>query len=204
MAGFGPQVFEWFAGLERDNSKAYFTATRDFYEDHVRGELEALLHELGGEVKVFRQQRDIRFSRDKSPYKTNTYGVAGRLYVSISAERMYAGTGYYRMARDQLDRYRDAVDSALAEAVARAEAAGLEVVGETLTTAPRGYPREHPQLDLLRRKQIIAGASLSPDDDGIARERALAHARHVWAAAEPMVRWLDAHVGPSTLPPERR
>jgi uncharacterized protein (DUF2461 family) len=72
--GFSPEVFEWFAGLERDNSKAYFTATRDCYESEVRGGLEAMLDELsesfGGEVKLFRQQRDLRFAPDKSaPYE---------------------------------------------------------------------------------------------------------------------------------------
>jgi uncharacterized protein (TIGR02453 family) len=206
MSGFSPQVFEWFAGLERDNSKEYFTATRDFYEDSVRGEMEALLHELGGDVKVFRQQRDIRFSADKSPYKTRTYGVAGPLYVAISAQGLYAGTGYYMLARDQLDRYREAVvadGSGLATAVKRAEDAGLEVVGEALKTAPRGYPKDHPLIELLRRKQLIAGAAL-PGKGGISRERALEHARGVWEAAEPMVAWLNAHVGPSTLPPENR
>ena len=77
--GFGPKVHAWFRGLEADNSKDYFTAHRDFYDESVRGQMEALLTELsetfGGEVKMFRQNRDVRFSPDKSPYKTNTYGV---------------------------------------------------------------------------------------------------------------------------------
>ena len=78
--GFSAEVFEWFTGLERDNSKAYFTATRDRYETDVRGGLHAMLDELsatfGGEVKLFRQQRDLRFAPDRSaPYKTRTYGL---------------------------------------------------------------------------------------------------------------------------------
>jgi uncharacterized protein (DUF2461 family) len=94
--GFGPNVFEWFEGLERDNSKAYFTATRDVYEQDVRGGLEAMLEELGetfgGEVRVFRQQRDLRFSPDKRPYKDRTYGVVGRYYAQLSSRGLYAGT----------------------------------------------------------------------------------------------------------------
>lgn len=66
FSGFALEVFEWFAGLERDNSKAYFTATRDRYETEVRGGLQGMLDELsatfGGEVKLFRQQRDLRFA----------------------------------------------------------------------------------------------------------------------------------------------
>ena len=89
---------------------------------------------------------------------------------------MYAGTGYYRLEREQLERYREAVDEELAEAVAGAERAGLEIRGEQLKTAPRGYPRDHPQIDLLRRKQLIIGAAL-PAGRGISGERALAHAR---------------------------
>ena len=117
--GFGLEVLAWFEGLEADNSKEYFAASRDFFEESIRDQMAALLGELsekfGGEVKMFRQNRDIRFSPDKSPYKTNTYGVlygsdiaAQGLYASISARGLVAGSGYHVMARDQLDRYREA------------------------------------------------------------------------------------------------
>src|ERR1700746_1716604 len=120
--GFGPGVRKWFEGLEADNSREYFAARRAFFEEFVRGQMEALLTELSikfeGEVKMFRQNRDIRFSPDKSPYKTNTYGVlhgsgiaaTQGLYASISARGLFAGSGYYVMARDQLERYREGVD----------------------------------------------------------------------------------------------
>ena len=117
FSGFSPDAFAWFAGLERDNTKAYFTATREVYETQVREPLEEMLEELavdfGGHVKMFRQNRDVRFSPDKSPYKTTTYGIlyevavpGDGLYAQLSARGLYAGTGYYRMARDQLERYR--------------------------------------------------------------------------------------------------
>lgn len=160
--GFGLDVRKWFEGLEADNSKEYFAARRDFFEGSVRGQMEALLTELGeklgGEVKMFRQNRDIRFSRDKSPYKTNTYGVIygtdiapHGLYASISSRGLVAGCGYHMMARDQLDRYRDAVADtssgpALERAVQTVEKAPLELWGETLATAPRGYPRDHERI----------------------------------------------------------
>src|SRR5947207_9565117 len=116
--GFGPEVGKWFTGLEADNSREYFTRSRQFFDESIRGQMEALLVELsekfGGQVKMFRQNRDIRFSRDKSPYKTNTYGIlhgsdipAQGLYASISAHGLVAGSGYHTMARDQLDRFRD-------------------------------------------------------------------------------------------------
>jgi uncharacterized protein (TIGR02453 family) len=211
--GFAPDVFEWFRGLERDNSRAYFTATRDFYEREVRGGLEAmfdaLAEEFGGEVKLFRQHRDVRFSRDKSPYKTNTYGVlGGRLYASISATGLYAGTGYYQLAPDQLERFRAAVADdrrgpELEAAVAAARAAGLEVWGRALKSAPRGYERDHPRLELLQHKSLVAGRALPPGD-GIAAQAALEHAASAWRAGRPLNAWLDAHVGPTDQAVRRR
>ncbi len=146
FSGFSADAFAWFADLERDNSKAYFTASRDVYETQVREPLEELLEELtaefGGVVKMFRQNRDVRFSPDKSPYKTTTYGILYEvtvpghgLYAQLSARGLYAGTGYYRMARDQLERYREAVagdaGGVLEQATAAAEAAGLELAGDS-------------------------------------------------------------------------
>jgi len=213
--GFGPEVFAWFAGLERDNSKAYFAASRERYETEVRGGLQAMLEELsrsfGGEVKVFRQQRNLRFAPAGSPpYKTRTYGLlhgvrgpASGLYAELSAQGLYAGTGYHQLARDQLERYRAAVvddrtGPQLADLVAAARAGGLEVVGESLRTAPRGYPRDHPRGDLLRHKALVAGRSL-PGTAGIGRNEALDHVASAWRAAEPLNAWLDEHVGASTM-----
>ena len=216
--GFGPEVFAWFAGLERDNSKAYFTANRERYETDVRGGLQTMLEELsqafGGEVKVFRQQRNLRFAPAGSPpYKTRTYGLlhgvpgpAAALYAELSARGLYAGTGYHQLARDQLERFRTAVADdrtgpQLADLVAAARAGGLDVVGESLRTAPRGYPREHPRGELLRHKALVAGRSL-PGTSGVGRDEALQHVAATWRAAEPLNAWLDEHVGASTM--ERR
>ena len=152
----------WFAGLEADNSRAWFAAHRATYDDDVRGALEAMLEELadelGGRVHLFRQHRDVRFSADKSPYKTTTYGLVvdrpaslAALYAQLSAAGLFAGTGYHVLAADQLARFRDAVADdasgpALERAVAAARAAGLETFGAALKTAPRGYPRDHPRV----------------------------------------------------------
>ena len=216
--GFGTQVRPWFEGLEANNSREYFSARRAFFEESIRGQMEALLTELsgkfGGEVKMFRQNRDIRFSADKSPYKTNTYGVvygsdiaAQGLYASISARGLVAGSGYHVMARDQLERYREQVDDdkhgpQLMKLVAKARRAGLELWGESLATAPRGYPQEHERIELLRRKSLSLGATLKLAR-GISRPDALAFVTKTWRAAAPVTGWLDEHVGASTLPSER-
>ncbi len=215
FAGFGPEVHAFFTGLEADNRRAYFSVHRDVFEASVRGQLQAMLSELagalGGDTKLFRPNRDVRFSRDKSPYKTNTYGlVLGAplgphgLYVSISADGLVAGSGYHVMARDQLERYRAGVDdegrgSELARRADGAQRAGLELWGESLATAPRGYPRDHARIELLRRRSLAVGAR-HPCPDGIGRDAALRFVTDTWRAAAPVTGWLDAHVGPSTLP----
>jgi uncharacterized protein (TIGR02453 family) len=218
FGGFGPEVHSWFRGLEADNSKEYFAASRDFYEESVREQMEALLTELsasfGGEVKMFRQNRDIRFSPDKSPYKTNTYGIlygsemaSEGLYASISAHGLVAGSGYHMMARDQLDRYRagvadDKTGPALVQVVANAEQSGLELWGETLATAPRGYPKDHERIALLRHKSLTVG-SILPCDRGISGPAGRDFVSETWRGASPVTRWLDEHVGPSSLPSDR-
>jgi uncharacterized protein (TIGR02453 family) len=217
--GFPAETFAWFDGLERDNSRTYFAATRERYEHDVRGALEALLDELaaelGGSARIFRQQRDLRFTTDKTPYKSRTYGVltgaegsSAPLYAELSSHGLYAGSGAWRMARDQLARYRAAVaddetGGALATAVAEARAAGLDVVGAGLTGAPRGYSREHPRIELLRHTALIAGRRMA-GGRGITRADALAHVSGTWRAVQPLTAWLAAHVGPTSEPDARR
>jgi uncharacterized protein (TIGR02453 family) len=212
--GFGAKVRAWFEGLEENNDKAYFAANRDFYEEAIRGQMEALLtelsHDFGGEVKMFRQNRDIRFTRDKSPYKTNTYGVLlgsdaalHGLYASISGDGLVAGSGYHVMARDQLERYRervadDRLGRELDRLVAQAEKKGLEIWGERLATAPRGYAADHPRIALLRRKSLALGARLDFGGDGIGRADSLRFVTMTWRAAAPVTGWLDEHVGASS------
>jgi uncharacterized protein (DUF2461 family) len=130
------------------------------------------------------------------------------LYASISANGLFAGSGYYRMARDQLERYREGVadDKAgpeLVKLVGNAEKAGLEVWGESLATAPRGYPKDHPRIELLRRKSLTLGAGLK-SGRGISRADGLQFVTKTWRATAPVTGWLDRHVGASTLPPDTR
>jgi uncharacterized protein (TIGR02453 family) len=215
--GFGPKALDWFRGLEADNSKAYFEGSRAVWEADVRGPLERLLEELGeelgGVVKLFRPHRDVRFSKNKAPYKTNTYGVVSvpgsqsGLYVSIGSKGVGAGSGYWQMAPDQLARYREAAagpdGEALDAAVARMQAAGMKLWGEALKTAPRGVAKDHPRVHLLRMKDVLAGDELEPDAtlDG---RRPRDFARSVWDRSREVMGWMDAHVGASTAPPEGR
>ena len=174
----------------------------------MREPLEALLDDLaaglGGEVKVFRQHRDVRFSPDKSPYKTRTYGVVyaepAPLFAQVDRRGFFAGTGYHQLDAEQLTRFRAAVADdgagpALEQAIEAAHAAGVETFGEVLKTAPRGYPRDHPRVALLRHKALFGGRRLDAGPDGIPAATALSHARATWEACAPMNAWLAEHVG---------
>jgi uncharacterized protein (TIGR02453 family) len=213
FGGFGPAAFAWFAGLEADNSRDWFHAHKPRYEAEVRDPLTALLEELAGDapVSLARQHRDTRFSKDKSPYKTRTYGtIDGRLYAELAGSGLFAGTGYYGLARDQLERFRAAVDDdgpggALTDIVGALTTDGVQTFGVALKTAPRGYDRDHPRAELLRHKMLIAGARIVPEPrTGIGRDAALDHLRDTWTACAPLLAWLDEHVGPSTEPPRPR
>jgi uncharacterized protein (TIGR02453 family) len=165
---------------------------------------------------MFRPNRDVRFSADKSPYKTATYGLIAErqdslaaLYAQLSVTGLFAGTGYHVLAADQLTRFRDAIADraagpALEKAIAGAEAAGLDTFGEALKTAPRGYPRDHPRVHLLRHKSLVAGRRFEPGAKGITRDAAVGHTRATWAACAPLNAWLDHHVGASQIPSEPR
>jgi len=206
FGGWPEQAQRFFIGLGLDNSKAYFEANRTVYMTHVRAPMEALLSELEEEFgpgKIFRINRDIRFSADKSPYKTNIAAVAGRPgrggYLSLSAKGLYVATGYHQMDRDQLERFRQAVaaqraGSALVAIVGKLEEAGYDVGGEELRVVPKGYPRDHPRERLLRRK----GVSVSRDyglQPWLGTPAARGRVAQVWRDAEPMLDWLDSNVG---------
>jgi hypothetical protein len=108
------------------------------------------------------------------------------------------------MARDQLERYREQVDDTkhgpeLVKLLAKAEKAGLELWGESLATTPRGYPKDHERIELLRRKALSLGATLK-FARGISRTDGLQFVTKTWRAAAPVTGWLDEHVGATTMP----
>lgn len=205
FSGWPAEALEFFEGLVADNSRRYWLDHKAVYERDVRAPMAELLAELEPEFgpgKIFRPYRDVRFSADKSPYKDH---IAARLerggYVQLSAHGLAAGRGMYMMDRGQLDRYRravadDLVGEQLQGIVAGIARHGIEVRGhQRLTTAPRGYPRDHPRIDLLRHRGIVAwrqwpvAAWLGTP---AARDRVAGFLR----TAAPLADWLAAHVGP--------
>src|SRR6266702_5032012 len=202
--GWPAEAIEFYEGLAANNSKSYWLAHKADYDELVHRPMLELLAELEPEFgagKTFRPYRDVRFSKDKSPYKTAIGAtLAGGGYVQFSAKGLATASGTYIFAPGQLDRYRRAVvdDSSgakLAGTVAVLREAGLEIsVHDVLKTCPKGYPKDHPRVDLLRYKGLIAwkdwpaGAWLGTNE---ARKRVVG----VLRTSAPLNEWLAAHVG---------
>ena len=163
FAGWPEAALDFYEDLEHDNSKAFWTAHKDTYTTQVLGPMTELVEELGadfGDFKVFRPYRDVRFSADKTPYKTHIGATIGHTsYVQFSADGLAAGAGMWHLEPGQLAKYRAAVagpvGAELAAIVAKLEKGGVEINGHgTLKSAPRGYPADHPRIDLLRHKGL--------------------------------------------------
>ena len=204
FSGWSAEAVEFYRGLEADNTKAYWTAHKTFYEASVREPMTELLGELSdefGPARIARPYRDVRFRADKSPYKTEIYATFDRGgYVRFSGDGLTAATGYFMMTPDQLRRYRDAVDrdadgTELAAEVARLRAAGLEVAGsQSLKTAPRGYPKDHPRLELLQCKGLICWRHW-PVAPWLHTGKAKDQVTGVLRTVAPLNQWLDRNVG---------
>jgi uncharacterized protein (TIGR02453 family) len=211
--GWPIQALEFYEGLEADNSRTYWLAAKEVYDGQVYAPMVALLDDLRaefGDGKIFRPNRDVRFSADKSPYKTAIAATLHRGgYIQLSARGLACGGGMWRMAADQLDRYRKAVAAdrtgADLRSVQRAiEAHGIEVGGhDTLKAAPRGYPKDHPRIDLLRNKGLT-GWKQWPVARWLGTAAAKQRIVDFLHIVQPLDDWLAANVGPSVLPDRGR
>lgn len=214
VQGFTPRAFTFFRDLASDNTREFWLAHKAEFESVVRDPMESLLGALPEPYdgfRTFRMNRDVRFSTDKSPYKTAHAAVlddrGAVLYLQVSADGMFAAGGAYLLAPDQLARFRAAVDAPapgleLERILEELGRAGLEVGpggAEPLVTAPRGYDKEHPRIGLLRQKGVITSIRLAPAEcaDGDALLGAIVD---FFDAAQPLTSWLREHVGVSTAP----
>ena len=164
--GWTTDALDFYEGLEADNSKTYWTEHKAVYDEKVLAPMVELLAELEDEFgsgRVFRPYRDVRFSSDKSPYKTTiAASFGGDCYIQLSAHVLMTGRGHWMLAPDQLVRYRDAVaadatGATLVRAIADLRSKKIDVGAHgELKTVPRGYPKDHPRADLLRAKGLTA------------------------------------------------
>ena len=216
FSGLPVDGIEFYEELAADNSKAFWQANKHRFVEHVKTPMAELAEELAdyGPFHMFRPHNDLRFSKSKPPYKTHQ-GAYGELeggsghYIQFSAEGLMTGAGYYAMAKDQLQRFREVIDAEstgeeIAEIIVEMRRAKYEISAiDQLKTAPRGYPKDHPRIELLRMKGCIAVKNFGAPK-WIHAAGAAKRIREAWVGAQPLTDWLDAHVGPSTLPPDDR
>lgn len=209
--GFPPGLLEFFADLRSDNSKTFWQTNKQRWEREVRAPMHALLAELSeefGPLRMFRPNRDVRFSKDKSPYKlwtgatSETQAVGGiGYYLEASATSITTGYGAMLMASEQLRRFRTAIDDkssgtefeGLIDTLAAQYLPVSHGAEPPLKTAPRGYSTDHPRIQYLRWK----GAAVVqewPTADWMHTPGALETIRDVWQGATPLKTWLETHL----------
>jgi len=209
FSGFSDEAFEFYEGLRADNSKAYWLAHKHVYESRVRAPMQALLDGLAarfdGTPVLFRPYRDVRFSADKSPYKTAQGGfleVAPGLgyWMQLDAEGVRVGGGFHAHDREQVARFRAAVDAdasgaALTKVMTKLTKAGYQVGGDAVRTRPRGVAADHPRLELMRHESLTVSRAVDMSEsaspafgDTLAAD---------WKKVAPLVEWARANAAPS-------
>lgn len=208
FAGIPEAAFEFYAELEHNNTRDWWLEHKSTYDSAVKEPLAGLLEKLApefGEAKLFRPNRDIRFSADKSPYKTAQGAFASvaegvGFYVQLDADGLLIGGGYHISTPAQLARFRSAVDApssgeVLQRIVEQAAAHGFAIEGETLKTVPRGFAKDHPRAELLKHKSLAAGMHVGRPG-WISTPEAAREVAGRWEELRPLVEWISRYAAP--------
>jgi len=227
FVGMPDEGLAFLEDLEERNTKEFFDANKQVFLEQVQAPFVALLEAAGGRLrrsvpglgrpKVFRIYRDLRFSKDKTPYKTSMRawvahpspgGGSGGLkdsppvnrietgyYVDVGPSGMYAGGGRYHWARPELERLRAAVadpdaGQELARILRRAAGKGMETWLDPLQRMPKPYPADHPRAELLRARSLTLGRQRARGPWLLTGEL-LDHLVEDWRALVPLNRWLE-------------
>jgi uncharacterized protein (TIGR02453 family) len=193
-AGFGPELFSYLEDLRANNNREWFAANRDRYEEHLLEPALAFIDAFAPRLEkisphfradsrpsggsLFRIYRDTRFSKDKTPYKTNV-GIHFRherakdahapgYYLHIGPDEVFAGGGIWHPDTDAATRIREAIvaepDRWQQATRAGAFAKRLQLGGDSLKRVPPWADREHPLAEDLKRKDFFGSARLSQAD----------------------------------------
>jgi uncharacterized protein (TIGR02453 family) len=206
FAGFQPEATAFFASLERNNSKPWFDKNRNTFEKTVKLPFAALIEELPAKLrpmKVFRLNRDIRFSADKSPYKLMHGAAHNRAggtvqYMHIDKQGLLLAAGFYMMEPNQLTRFREKLMNKQGQASFKKLVSSLEKKGVALDpggsppvkSAPRGIDADHPMIQWLRWKGCVAMIRIIATelDDVHLPKRIVKW----WNEVEPLNEWLES------------
>ena len=207
FTGFPEAALDFYDDLEMDNTKSFWEAHKAIHVESVKAPMVALTNALEpefGKAKVFRPFRDVRFAKDKTPYKTNQgafvgVGPACGWYVEIAARGVRTGAGFYDASSSDLARIRTSIDNEatgkqLARILTKLEKAGFTIGGDRLKTTPRGYDADHPRIELLRHRSLTIGKDYGFEPI-IHTPDLLDAVRKDWNAARPLVEWVSERLG---------
>ena len=201
FGGFPPEAFRFFTDLAKNNNRDWFQAHKDVYERACREPMKALMAAIDppfGAGWMSRINNDMRFNRDRAPYKTRIEaGVKGH-YVSVGSQGMYVGTGIYKPEPALLRKLREAIAAAgpgrnLQNIVTALRRKGYTVAThETSAMPPRGYAADHPRIELLKMKDIHAGRLFEPG--ALSTPKALAHVKKAMSDLTAFREWIERNV----------
>ena len=205
FTGFPSAGLDFYDDLEVDNTKSFWEKHKAVYAESVKGPMTALcaaLEQEFGTAKIFRPYRDVRFAKDKTPYKTHQgafvrVGDSTGWYVELSPRGIRTGGGFYEASGPRLAAFREAVahdrfGPELAKILEALERKGFEIGGDRLKTTPRGYAADHPRIELLRHRSLTAGHPLG-FEPVIHTPQVLELVRDDWRAMRPLVEWCGRH-----------
>ena len=205
FTGFPAAALDFYDDLEVDNTKSFWEKHKAVYAEAVKAPMTALcaaLEQEFGAAKIFRPYRDVRFAKDKTPYKTHQgafvrVGDATGWYVEVSPRGVRTGAGFYEASAPRLAAIRGAIDderrgTELQGLLATLEKAGWEVGGDRLKTTPRGSAADHPRIDLLRHRSMTIGRSHG-FEPVVHTPELLDVVRDDWRALRPFVEWVEAN-----------
>jgi len=220
---FSPRFFEFFEELERNNNRDWFLKNKSRYEDEVREPMLAFIAAFAPQLKkisgcyvadpspsggsMMRIYRNLRFSRDKTPYKTNAAAAFGHrdaghfeapsFYLSLSAGEGFAGVGIWHPEAKSVRKIRDAIvarppswKKAIADRKFRAQ---FELGGDKLARPPKGYAPTHPLIEDLKRKDFIGGTDFTRKE--VCSDQFLNQFTGACVAASPFMKFLTEALG---------
>ncbi len=221
--GFPVDALLFLDDLATHNTTAYFEEHRGRYDAYVLEPARAFVDELGAVLRadlpdisadprvdrsIFRIRRDTRFSKDKSPYKTNLAMILWEgnnrttspgIYVGIESARVFVGGGAYQLDRDGLARYRTAAagepGAELAEIEAELAAHGIELRGRSYKRVPRGVAPDHPRAELLKHSGVWTAVYEGDPPEQLHSAEFVEFVAEAVRPILPLHRWLVAHVG---------
>ena len=219
---FTPETLKFLRALQQNNSRDWFNENKAWYESAWKRPadtfIQALCFRLQAETdtphsaKLFRIHRDIRFSKDKTPYNSHLHilirrdGSRAGLFFGLQTDRLVLGAGMMGFDKAQLSAYRDAVAAASGMALESVLQTLLKDHGRMnppeLARVPKPFDKDHERGELLRRKSLTVWRDFD-DPSRVERPDLLDLCSKQFAAYEGLADWLGTHIPPATQGPKR-